>query len=270
MDDDQDVYGHEIYNCFRGKCSCQTVECEYGYSSVSESPEEYFLEFDDWPLRQKKAMNYVRGRVLDIGCGAGRHSLYLQEKGFDVLGVDTSPMAVEVCKLRGLKKVKVMSIDDVGSEPGKFGTILMLGNNFGLFESFEKAKLLLEKLYKITEDNARIITESTDPYYSINPSYLQYLRLNRERGRMPGQMRVRIRYGDHVTPWFDYLYVSKAEMKEIVNGSGWKIKEFIDAENSEGSVYVAVIEKEPEKESGSIIRLARTKIGRIINSLFSL
>ncbi len=53
----------------------------------------------------------------------------------------------------------------------------------------------LEKFHKITEDNARIIAESTDPYNSIDPSYLQYLESNKKRGRMPGQLRLRVRYG---------------------------------------------------------------------------
>ncbi|MFY1110448.1 MAG: class I SAM-dependent methyltransferase [Methanosarcinaceae archaeon] len=260
VDDARDVYGHEIYDCFRGKCGSELVECEYGHSCVSESPAVYLSEYEDWPSQQQKAMNYVRGRVLDIGCGAGRHALYLQEKGFDVLGIDTSPLAVEVCKQRGLKKVKVMSIIEVGSaidpkvdsEPGKFGTILMLGNNFGLFGSFERAKLLLEKFHKITEDNARIIAESTDPYNSIDPSYLQYLEANKKRGRMAGQLRLRVRYGGYVTPWFDYLYVSKGEMKEILKGSGWRVKKFID---SNDSVFVAVIEKEVKEEAGFLGRI---------------
>jgi 2-polyprenyl-3-methyl-5-hydroxy-6-metoxy-1,4-benzoquinol methylase len=58
-------------------------------------------------------MVFVKGRVLDIGCGAGRHSLYLQNQGFQVLGIDNSPLAVKVAKLRGLKRVKVMSIEDI-------------------------------------------------------------------------------------------------------------------------------------------------------------
>ncbi|WP_440947842.1 class I SAM-dependent methyltransferase [Methanosarcina sp. T3] len=260
VNDDQDAYGHGIYDCFIGKGSFELVECEYGHLCVSNGPGEYLSGYEDWPLHQQKAMHYVKGRVLDIGCGAGRHALYLQEKGFDVLGIDMSPLAVEVCKLRGLKKVKVMSITGVGSESEGFGTILMLGNNFGLFGSFERAKLLLKKFHRITENNARIITESTDPYNSTDPSYLQYLGSNKKRGRMPGQLKVRVKYGSYVTPWFDYLFVSKAEMKEIVKSTGWEIKEFIDSEDPEDSVYVAVIEKESEneseKESGFISRLA--------------
>ncbi len=58
--------------------------------------------------------------------------------------------------------------------------------------------------------------------------------------------------GGYVTPWFDYLYVSKGEMKEILKGSGWRVKKFID---SGDSVYVAVIEKEGGEEKGFLGRV---------------
>ena len=89
--------------------------------------------------------------VLDVGCGAGRHSLYLQGKGFDVTGIDISPLAIKVCRLRGLHKVKNMSIAEVGKfGPNSFDTIIMMGNNFGLFGSRDGAKSLLKRSLNIT------------------------------------------------------------------------------------------------------------------------
>jgi len=186
-------------------------------------------------------MEFARGRILDIGCGAARHSLYLQEKGFDVLGIDVSPLAVRVCRLRGLKKAEVMSIEDVDFKPDSFETILVMGNNFGLFGGFEKARRLLKRFHKMTSRNALIIAETRDPYKTDNPAHLEYQELNRKRGRMSGQLRIRIRFRKYATRWFDYLIVSKAEMKEILKGTGWKVKGFID---SGDSGYVALIDKE--------------------------
>ena len=187
-------------------------------------------------------MEFVKGRVLDIGCGAGRHSLYLQNRGFDVLGIDNSPLAIKVCKLRGLKKARVMSIDEIGKfAPNSFDTVLMLGNNFGLFGSPQKARELLKKLYEITSSKGLIIAESRDPYKTENPAHLEYHEFNRKRGRMPGQLRIRIRFEKYVTDWFDYLIVSKDEMKQILKGTGWKIKRFID---SDGAQYIAIIHKQ--------------------------
>jgi len=70
---------------------------------------------------------------------------------------------------------------------------------------------------------------------------MQYHLRNRKLGRMPGQVRMRLRYRTFVTPWFDYLLVSKNQMRKILKGTGWKINRFID---SPGPAYAAIIEKE--------------------------
>lgn len=135
----EDAYGQEIWAYFNGREVFEIVERDDGYINASEYTKIYFSDYEDWPLHEKKAMEFVKGRVLDIGCGAGRHSLYLQKKGFIVLGIDASPLAIKVCKLRGLKKAKVMRIEDIKFKPDSFETIIMMGNNFGLFGSLKKA-----------------------------------------------------------------------------------------------------------------------------------
>ena len=238
----EDAYGQEVWSHFNGKKSFEIVEREDGYFDVSNGAPTYFSGYDDWAETHKKAMKFAKGRVLDIGCGAGRHSIYLQSKGLNVTGIDSSPLAIRVCRLRGLKKTKVMSIAEISRfKPCSFDTILMLGNNFGLFGSLSNARLLLKKLHKITSPNAIIIAESNDPYKTENPFHLQYQKTNRRRGKMSGQMRIRIRYLKYVGKWFDYLIVSKEEMREILKGTGWKAKKFID---SSSSPYVAIIQKQ--------------------------
>jgi len=237
----EDAYGQEILAYFKGKKSFEIVERDDDYFDVSNGWKTYFSDFKDWHSNEKKAMKYAKGRVLDIGCGAGRHSLYLQKRRFDVLGIDNSPLAIKVCRLRGLRKAKVMSINDIGKfRSNSFDTIIMMGNNFGIFGSFNKARLLLKKMYRITSPNALIIAESNDPYKTDNPDHLSYHKFNRKRGRMSGQMKIRIRFMKYVGKWFDYLIVSEKEMREILKNSGWKIKKVI---KSESSVYTAIIEK---------------------------
>jgi hypothetical protein len=172
--------------------------------------------------------------------GAGRHSLYLQEKGFDVLATDNSPLAIKICKLRGVKNAQVSSIEELSGEMGSFDTILMLGNNFGLFGSFEKARILLRRFHKMTSGDALIIAETRDPYNTSNPNHLEYQELNQKRGRMSGQLRIRIRFKKYTTPWFDYLLASKDEMEKILQNTGWKVKHYIDSEMSN---YITIIEK---------------------------
>ncbi len=241
MKDHQDAFGHGMYDYFEGEGGLEIVERDDGCFDGTGGPKAYFSKYKDWSGHQRKAMRFVKGKVLDIGCGAGRHSLYLQGKGFDVMGVDTSPLAVEVCRRRGIENVRVLSITQIGSKLGTFETILMLGNNFGLFGSAKRAKWLLGRFHKITSENGRIIAESRDLYKTERREHLEYHELNRKRGRIPGQVRIRVRYRKYVTPWLDYLIVSKEEMEAILSDTGWKVKRFID---SVGSAYIAVIEKE--------------------------
>jgi len=237
---EQDAYGQEIWAYYKGRDSFEIIERDDGYFDAYSGPKIYFSEYEAWPIHEKRAMESVKGRVLDIGCGAGRHSLYLQKKGFDVLGIDNSTLATKVSKLRGLKKAKVMSIEDLDFKPNSFDTIIMMGNNFGLFGSFKKARRLLKKFHKMTSKNAIIIAETRDPYKTDNPAHLEYQVFNWKRGRMSGQLRIRVRFEKFATKWFDYLIVSKEEMQEILRGTGWKIRQFIDSEDSN---YIAIIEK---------------------------
>ena len=241
MPPEEDAYGQEMWAYYNGERSFEIIERDDGYIDIGPETSVYFSSYEDWSPHEKKAMEFVKGRVLDVGCGAGRHSLYLQEKGFDVLGIDISPLAIKVCKLRGLRKAEVMAIEDLKFKPESFDTIIMMGNNFGLFGCFKKARRLLKRFHKMTSKNALIIAETRDPYKTKNPAHLEYHEFNRKRGRMSGQLRIRIRFRRYATRWFDYLMVSKDEMNEILKGTGWRVKEFID---SGGPSYIAIIEKE--------------------------
>lgn len=244
LKDHQDAYGHGVYDYFRGKGGFEIVEREDGFIAISQGPRAYLAEHKDWFPAQKRAMRYVSGRALDIGCGAGRVAVHLQKKGFDVLGIDVSPLGIKVCKLRGLQKARVMSITEVSARLGTFDTFLMMGNNFGLFGNPQRARWLLRRFHRMSSEKARIIAESRDPYprpgQTIDRRHLDYQRRNRQRGRMSGQLKIRVRYKQYMTPWFEYLIVSPDEMKAILKGTGWRVARFIDAK---GPTYVAIIEK---------------------------
>jgi hypothetical protein len=80
-----------------------------------------------------------------------------------------------------------------------------------------------------------------DPYKTHERAHLLYHKLNRMKGRTPGQSRMRIRYKNYKGGWFDYLFVSKQEMESIVDRTGrWKIKRFLDSTDAPG-VYIAII-----------------------------
>jgi len=109
--DREDAFGHMLWDFHRGKPhGTEIVERDDGHFDAAGGPSAYFAEYKDWSSHEKKAMQYADGRVLDVGCGAARHSLYLQKKGLDVLGIDVSPLAVKTSRARGLRKVKALSI----------------------------------------------------------------------------------------------------------------------------------------------------------------
>ena len=240
LTDQQDAFGHEIFDYYQGKGAYEIVERDDGFFSLSPGPELYFLEHADWPPSEQEAIKYARGKTLDIGCGAGRHSLYLQAQGFDIIGIDISPLAVEVCKARGLQNAQVCPITQVSSRLGVFDTILMLGNNFALVGNPKRAKWLLRRFYHMTTERALIIAQTRDTYQTDLPEHLDYHARNRDRGKLSGQARIRVRYKKYITPWIDFLMLSPDELKTILEDTRWQVRDFIDSQDGN---YVAILEK---------------------------
>jgi SAM-dependent methyltransferase len=179
--------------------------------------------------------------VLDVGAGAGRVALHLQERGLEVVAIDNSPRALEVCRRRGVRDARLVPIEDVDEALGTFDTIVMMGNNFGLLGGRSKGKRLLRRFHGLTTERGRIVAESRDPYQTEDPDHVAYQERNRRRGQMSGQLRIRVRYRHASSPWFDYLIVSPDEMRGLLDATGWHLSRVIDG--AEG-VYAAVIDKD--------------------------
>jgi SAM-dependent methyltransferase len=197
----------------------------------------YFAPVAQWPAVERRALRWTRGRVLDAGLGAGRAALELQRRGRSVVGIDVSPGVVEVARARGVRDVRLLAFEDIDDSVGHFDTVVMFGNNFGLFGSPSKAKRLLRRLRPLAD---RIVAASNDPYATEDPAHLAYQERNRKRGRAAGQLRLRVRYRDLIGPWFDYLIVSPDEMASIVEGTEWEIRRLLQQSGS--GYYVAVLE----------------------------
>lgn len=202
---------------------------------IGVSTFDYLAPVRRWKAVERRALRFVRGRVLDVGCGAGRVALELQARGREVVAIDPSPGAVEVAHRRGVRDVRLMRLEDVEESLGHFGTVLMYGNNFGLFASRSKARRLLRRLRPLAD---KVVAESNDLHRTDDPVHLAYQERNRDRGRMPGQLRLRVRYANLIGPWFNYLLVSPDEMTEIVDGTGWRIERLV---RDEGSYFVGIL-----------------------------
>ena len=159
------------------------------------------------------------------------------------MGIDVSTLAVKVCKLRGVEAARVMSVTQADSRLGAFETIVMMGGNLGLLASRERARWLLRRFRRLTTERGRIIASSIDPLQTNDPDHLRYHRRNRLRGRMPGQIRMRVRYRTLATPWFDYLIMSPGELEGVVKGTGWRVASIL---GDDGPQYVGVLEKDEE------------------------
>lgn len=152
--------------------------------------ESFFLRNDDTPVRvfinkneepemhpsvffrgYRKMLNYEKialkncsGRILDLGCGAGCHSLYLQDKHFDVTAVEISKKSAEVARMRGVKEV--LSEDWRNLKLKNFDTVLVLMNGMGLAESPKELKTMLRKLRGFLSSTGSILIDSTDVTYA--------------------------------------------------------------------------------------------------------
>jgi SAM-dependent methyltransferase len=220
----------------------EILERDDGFTDLSAGHELYVAEFKDWPLSERRSVRYVRGRVLDVGCGAGRVSLYLQQRGFDVVGLDASRLAIRSARLRGVKEAWCMSIDELPKRIGSFDTIVLFGNNFGLFGTPDRLRRMLSVWARRTNPDARILAQSTNPYCGGAPAFDRtYYQRNKQKGLMPGQLRIRTQYRGYVGAWSNWLFVSRNEMRILLRGTGWHQTKILGGPPSDS--YVAVLEK---------------------------
>ena len=205
---------------------------------INGAPADHYLsEPSEWQPHDHRALRLCRGHVLDIGCGAGRTSIELQRRGLAVTGLDTSPGAIEIARKRGLRDTVLNTIDEYARASARYDTFLLLGNNLGLFESRERAPVLLSAMAALANPGARIVAQGTDPYGTTDPVHTAYHERNRARGRLGGQLRLRLRYRLLATEWFDYLQCSPDEFAGLVAGSGWRL----DAVDVEDRPYYLVV-----------------------------
>lgn len=237
---ERDAFGHALLDQLEGRPAQELIERSDGYIDVSAGAEMYFSEPSD---EQRLVVDRAVGRVLDVGCGAGRFALYLQKQGRDVVGIDVSPLAIDVCRRRGLQDGRVMSVEEVDTSLGRFDTVLMLGNNLALLGSARGAKRILKRLSAVVVPGGSIIGNTLDPYMSGDPEHLAYHAENRSKGRMGGQVRMTVRYKQYKSPWFDYLFLSREELEGLLEGTGWRLKEVI-AESGPG--YTVRLERSEE------------------------
>lgn len=199
-----------------GAAGTHVVEREDGLVDAFAA-DLYFEAPRPWHLAEQAVLAHADGRVLDIGAGAGRFSLELVERGLEVLALDVSEGAVEVCRRRGLDTF-LGTIFDFDGAP--FDGFLLLGNNLGLLESPEQAPRFLQRLTELARPGARIMGTGLRPA-TADPVHLEYQAANVAAGKPPAQLRLRVRYRNVQGPWFDYWLQDPADVTDAAGRFGW-------------------------------------------------
>jgi SAM-dependent methyltransferase len=207
---------------------------------INGAPTEHYLAAPpNWQPHDHRALAGVSGHVLDVGAGAGRVALVLQERGVPVTALDISPGALAVARHRGVHDCVLATVDEHARAGRRYDTFLLLGNNLGLIGGPQRAPAFLAALAGMARPGARIIAHGTDPYGTTDQVQVAYHRRNRAAGRLGGQLRVRLRYRDVATDWFDYLVCSVPELRSLLDGTAWRLA---DVDDEDRPYYLAFCE----------------------------
>ena len=160
----KDLMGRAIWDYYYQENS-EDLQTETSISELDDLPVSYlFRDYQEMNALEKKALDLSFGKVLDVGSGAGSHSLYLQnERKLEVTALDISPKSIEVCKARGVKNA--ICEDLLQFSEKDFDTILLLMNGTGIFQSLEHIDQYLQKLKSLIAENGQILIDSTDILY---------------------------------------------------------------------------------------------------------
>lgn len=160
----KDLMGRAIWDYYFQENS-EDLQTETSISELDDLPVSYlFRDYQEMNALEKKALDLSFGKVLDVGSGAGSHSLYLQnERKLEVTALDISPKSIEVCKARGVKNA--ICEDLLQFSEKNFDTVLLLMNGTGIFQSLEHIDQYLQKLKSLVVENGQILINSTDILY---------------------------------------------------------------------------------------------------------
>ncbi len=164
----KDLFGKAILD-FQTNNSPEDLITETTISEEDEMSVAYlFRNFSGMPKIEQQALLLSKGKILDVGCGAGSHSLFLQkEKNLEVTALDISNNAVEACQLRGVLNVNKIDILEYCSDE-KFDTILLLMNGTGIFGKIQNVAKYLQKLKSLLAENGQILIDSSDIIYMFD------------------------------------------------------------------------------------------------------
>ncbi len=185
-----------------------------------------FRSYEDMPEIERKALDMAKGRVLDVGAGAGCHSLVLQERGIDVTAVDISPLSVETMKARGVKKVLEK---DFFTLEKPYDTIIMLMNGLGIMGTLERAPEFFKHIDKILAPGGQLLCDSSDISYVFEneEGVIEYP----EEMAYFGELTFQMQYLDTIGTPFEWLYIDPETLKRVAEENGFTSEVIVEGEH---------------------------------------
>jgi SAM-dependent methyltransferase len=185
----------------------------------------FFRGADEMFPFERAALELCRGRVLDVGAGTGVHSLYLQERGHDVVAIDLMAELVEIMRERGVRDARAIGVHEAIAtwEDEKFDTILMMMNGIGILGTLGGLDDFLAKVGWLLEPGGQILLDS-GPANIVGDAEEAAEVARAEEGRYPGEAWIELEYAGEKGPPFRELYADSETLSERAETAGWRVE----------------------------------------------
>ena len=216
-----DLHGQALLDYLDGEEQASyTLRRDDGFAYPLISARQFFYQ-DGLPDLDRVAVAHCAGRVLDVGAGAGSHSLAIQGRGLSVVAVDASPTAVQVMTRRGVRDARVGDLFDSYPEP--FDTVFVL-QNIGIVGDLDGLDRFLRHLDRLLAVGGRLITDSIDPLAPTDESYRRYQAAKVARGRYLGERTVRLEYKGRIGDWFEWMHIDPETLRRHAEDAGYRVE----------------------------------------------
>ncbi len=235
----KDLFGKAILD-FQTNNYPQDLITETSISEADEMSVAYlFRSYDEMPQLEQRALQLAKGKVLDVGCGAGSHSLTLQnDRNLDVTSIDISPNAIQACTLRGLKKATVQDVMTLENE--KFDTILLLMNGTGIFGTLKETPNFLLKLKSLLNPNGQILIDSSDIIYMFDADEDGGKWIT--GGNYYGELTFTVSYKNETEDTFPWLYLDYNTLQNAAFANGLQCELIMEGEHYDYLAKLSIIE----------------------------
>lgn len=214
----KDLLGKAILD-FQTNNNPQSLITETDISEAEEMDVQYlFRSFNEMPKLEQLALKKCKGKILDVGCGAGAHSIYLLNNGFDVKAIDISANSIETCKLRGIENAEVKNILDIKDE--KFDTILLLMNGTGIFGRLINTTKYLTHLKSLLNPGGQILIDSSDLIYMFDEDEDGGKWIPMDNKDYYGELVFTVEYKGEIEEPFNWLYLDYNTLQNAANANG--------------------------------------------------